>query len=84
MLAGLSTAHQIGLGVCGLAFVLFALVTSMVIPRRNPDFPGRRKGLYIAVCFLFFVGMLAAVLVFGKEQPEPARGEAAALVATHR
>ena len=84
MLAALSTAHKIGLGLSGLAFVTFALVTSMLVPRRNPDFPGRNKSLYLVVCFLFFVGMMLAVIVFGKEAPEPAHPEAAPIVALYR
>jgi hypothetical protein len=77
VLAALSTGHQIGLGLSGLAFVLFALVTSMVVPRRYPDFPGNKLGLYMSVCFLFFVGMLAAVYVFGKESHPPEKHHAA-------
>ena len=84
MLAALSTAHKLGLGLSGLAFVIFALVTSMLIPRRNPDFPGRHKSLYIVVCFLFFVGMMTAVLVFGKEAPKPEKSEAAPAAALFR
>jgi hypothetical protein len=84
MLAALSTANKIGLGLSGLAFVTFALVTSMLVPRRNPDFPGRRKPLYLVVCFLFFVGMMLAVIVFGKEEPEPEHGEAAPIAALYR
>ena len=81
MLAALSTWHKIGLGLSGLAFVLFALGTSMLWPQFNPDFPGRRKGVYIFFCFLFFIGMMAAVIIFGKEAaaPEHHGGEAAAL-----
>jgi hypothetical protein len=84
MLAALSTAHKLGLGLSGLAFVIFALVTSMLLPRRNPDFPGRHKTLYIVVCFLFFVGMMTAVLVFGKEAPKPEHSEAAPTAALYR
>ena len=84
MLAALSTAHKIGLGLSGLAFVTFALVTSMLVPRRNPDFPGRHKSLYLVVCFLFFVGMMLAVIVFGKEAPKPEHSAAALIAALHR
>jgi hypothetical protein len=80
MLAGLSTAHQIGLGLSGLAFVVFALVSSMLVPRRYPDFPGRHKGTFILVCFLFFIGMMTAVFVFGKEEEKPKHHEAISLV----
>ena len=79
MLAALSTGHQIGLGVSGLAFVVFALTAAMLVPRRRPDFPGDKLGVFVAVCFVFFVGMLAAVFVFGKESspPEKHNNEAA-------
>ena len=76
------TGKEIGLGLCGLAFVAFALITSLVVPRRYPDFPGRRKGVYVLFCFLFFVGMLSAVIFLAtEEEREPGeRGETAALV----
>jgi hypothetical protein len=77
VLAALSTGHQIGLGVSALAFVIFALVSAMLIPRRQPDFPGNRLGLFLTVCFLFFVGMMAAVFVFGKESKPPEKHHAA-------
>jgi hypothetical protein len=71
VLAALSTGHQIGLGLSGLAFVIFALTTAMLVPRRYPDFPGNKLGVYLGVCFAFFVFMLAAVFVFGKESSPP-------------
>ena len=71
MLAALSTGHQIGLGLSGLAFVVFSLTSAMLIPRRRRDFPGDKLGVFLAVCFVFFVGMLAAVFVFGKESSPP-------------
>jgi uncharacterized membrane protein YecN with MAPEG domain len=76
------TGKEIGLGLCGLAFVVFALTTSMVLPRRYPNFPGRRRGMYLFFCFVFFVGMLCAVIFLATEdKEEPAHGgEAAALV----
>ena len=68
MLAALSTGHKLGLGLSGLAFVLFALISAMVIPRRRPDFPGIALGVYLAVAVAFFAGMIAAVSIFGKEK----------------
>jgi mono/diheme cytochrome c family protein len=84
VVAGLSTGNKIGLAVVGAAFILFALVSSFVVPRRNPNFPGKNIGWYVAACVLFFVAMLAAVLVFGKEKAEPAgdRGTPAAETTT--
>jgi hypothetical protein len=66
VLLALSTAHKLGLGLSGLAFVLFALISAMVIPRSRPDFPGRNLGWFVFVSILFFVGMMSAVLVFGE------------------
>jgi hypothetical protein len=77
VLAALSTGHQIGLGLSGLIFIAFALVSAMWIPRTRPDFPGRRLGVYVLVSILFFIGMMAAVFVFGKEKKEPREHESA-------
>jgi mono/diheme cytochrome c family protein len=67
MLFALSRGHQIGLAGTGAAFILFALVSSFVLPSRYPNFPGGRRNLYLVVAFAFFLAMLAAVLVFGRE-----------------
>ncbi|MGN6798745.1 MAG: c-type cytochrome [Gaiellaceae bacterium] len=72
VLAGLSTGHKIGLGTIGAAFIVFALVSSFVLPRRIPNFPGRYMGLYLTVSALFFLAMISAVLIFGKEKKEAA------------
>jgi hypothetical protein len=75
VIAALSTGHKIGLAAVGLAFIVFALVSSFVLPRTNPDFPGRNLGWYVTLCVLFFVAMMAAVLVFGKEKEEAKASE---------
>src|SRR5689334_4706195 len=72
VVASLSTGHKIGLATVGAAFIVFALVSSFVLPRRIPNFPGRFMGLYLTVAALFFVAMLSAVLIFGKEKSEAA------------
>jgi len=70
VLADLSSGHKIGLAVVGAAFIVFALVSSFVLPRRIPNLPGRFLGLYITIAALFFVAMISAVLIFGKEKKE--------------
>jgi len=60
------TGHELGLGLSGLAFVTFALVSAMLIPRSRPEFPGRNLGWFVFVSILFFIGMMTAVLVFGE------------------
>ena len=67
MLFALSTGHQIGLATTGALFIIFALVSSFVLPSRYPNFPGRRRNLYLVICVAFFVAMMGAVLVFGRE-----------------
>jgi mono/diheme cytochrome c family protein len=69
LIAGLSTANEIGLAVVAAAFIVFSLVSALVLPARYPGFPGRHVGWYVALGILFFVAMISAVLVFGKEQP---------------
>jgi mono/diheme cytochrome c family protein len=82
LVASLSTGHKIGLAAVGLAFVVFALVSSFVLPRRNPDFPGSGLGWYVALCVLFFVAMLGAVLVFDREPKEASAEPATTAAAT--
>jgi mono/diheme cytochrome c family protein len=72
VVGGLSTGNKIGLATVGAAFILFALVSSFVLPQRNPNFPGRAVGWYVALGVLFLVAMISAVLVFGREKPEAA------------
>jgi cytochrome c6 len=71
VVAALSTAHRIGLASVGGAFIVFSLVSSFLLPRRNPNFPGKSGvGWYVLLGVLFFLAMMTAVLVFGREKPE--------------
>ena len=72
LVAALTSGQKIGLACVGGAFILFALVCSFVIPRRNPNFPGKHIGWCVVVCIAFVVAMLSAVIIFGKEKEEPA------------
>ena len=63
--AALSTGNKLGLALSGAAFIIFALSSSMLIPRWRPDFPGRNLGWFVFVSILFFAGMMCAVLIFG-------------------
>jgi hypothetical protein len=67
VLLALSTGHKLGLGLSVLVFAGFALISSMVIPRRSPQYPGRGLPIFLAVSVLLFVGMMAAVIIFGAE-----------------
>jgi len=69
-LLALTTGQKVGLAAGAGAFIVFALLVSMVIPRARPDFPGRALPLFLVVTALFFAGTLGAVVVFGAEEEE--------------
>lgn len=68
LLAALSDAQKTGIALMAAAFIVFALVSSFVIPRRWPNFPGRHVWAYVAVVICFFVGMMAVIVYVAKEQ----------------
>jgi hypothetical protein len=71
--------NDVILGVFAAALVIFSLVVALVVPKRNPGFPGRRLGFFIVLCALFIVAMLAAVEVLGESHDfGAAHGETAA------
>jgi mono/diheme cytochrome c family protein len=70
MVFALSTGHQIGLAATGAAFIAFALVSSFLLPKSNPNFPGRTRNWYLLLSLGFFAAMMTAVVVFGREKKE--------------
>jgi mono/diheme cytochrome c family protein len=72
VVAALSSGNKLGLALVGGAFIVWALLASFVLPRFWPDFPGKGMPWFIALSVVFFVAMISAVLVFGKEKPEAA------------
>jgi mono/diheme cytochrome c family protein len=58
--------NDVILGVVALVLVVFSLVVSLVIPRRDPGFPGRNIRVFTVVAILLVVSMLAAVEVLGE------------------
>ena len=75
MLLALSTWHKIGLAGVGAVFIVFALASSFLFPRYRPSYPAGRLGWFIVVTLVLFVGMLAAVEIFGREPAEKAAAE---------
>jgi mono/diheme cytochrome c family protein len=73
------TGYETALLVVAVAFILFALTAALVIPRSRPGFPGRRLGIFLAICGVFFVAQMTAVLVLAEvgEADEPVHEEAA-------
>jgi mono/diheme cytochrome c family protein len=82
VVAGLSTGQKIGLASVGAAFIVFSLVSSFVLPRRDPNFPGRFVGLYVALGILFVIAMLSAIIFVGKEKEAKGAGESPAHTST--
>ena len=74
------TGYETGLLVVAAAFIVFALVVALVVPRSRPSFPGNRLGLFLAICGIFFVAQMTAVLVLAEvgEADEPAHEETTA------
>src|SRR3954447_12670747 len=75
---GLSTTSTIALAVMAGIFITFALISSFVLPARNPDFPGKKwRFAYVVLCVVLFALMMSTVVVFGKEEEEPHAEETA-------
>ena len=81
MLAAVSTQNKLLLGGIATLFILFALVSSLVVPRTRPEFPGHRRNLFIGATAVLFVAMLLAVELFAVEEEEPHEETEAALAA---
>ena len=68
MLLAITSEGKIGLGVLAGLFILFALLSSFYFPRRDPNFPGNRLGLFVLVTAILFVGTMAGVVFFATEE----------------
>ncbi|MGH3035851.1 MAG: c-type cytochrome [Gaiellaceae bacterium] len=66
--------NDVILGAAALVLVVFSLVVSLVIPRRDAGFPGRNLKIFTVVAVLLVVAMLASVEVFGAEHEEGEEG----------
>ena len=72
LLSALSNGHKTELLVVAGVFIVFALCSSFVFTRMNPNYPGRRLVLFIAVCVLLTAAMLGSVIAFAGEPREVA------------
>lgn len=75
MLVALTGRQELGLALVAGIFIVFALASAFLIPRRWPDFPGQR-GLrwFVVLTVLLFVAMMTAVVVFARESEEEEEG----------
>jgi mono/diheme cytochrome c family protein len=69
--------NDVIIGVFAAVLVGFALIVSLYVPRRWPDFPGRHLKLFALLAILLVAGMLAAVEALGERHDFSAHGEAA-------
>ena len=60
----LTGGQKAGILTVALIFIGFALLSAFVLPRRNPNFPGRHVVLFALVSVGLFVSMLTAMAVF--------------------
>jgi uncharacterized membrane protein len=64
--AELSTGHEVGLIVVAGVFIAFALVSSFLVPRYKPDFPGPTGlSVFVIASIVMFALMVTAVNFFG-------------------
>jgi mono/diheme cytochrome c family protein len=70
VLSALSTGHKTVIVVAAAVFIVFALCSSFVFTRMNPNFPGRRIALFVGICVLLTAAMLGAIIAFAGEPPE--------------
>jgi len=70
VLSALATSHKVGIAVVAGVFIAFALASSFLVPSWQPNFPGRRVGLFVALTVLLTAGMLAAVIALAGEPKE--------------
>jgi cytochrome c6 len=70
VLLAITSEGKLGLGLLAGLFIAFALLSSFYFPRRNPDFPGDRLGLFALVTAVLFVATMAGVVFFAKEEEE--------------
>jgi mono/diheme cytochrome c family protein len=76
VLLAITNEGKVGLGVLAGLLIAFAILSAFYFPRRNPDFPGNRLGLFILVSVMLFAGTMVGVVVFAAEEGEPHSEEA--------
>ena len=77
MLIAVTTTGKVVLVLAAGIFIVFAIASSFLFPRRNPDYPGKRLGAFIAFTLVLFVALIGAMVGFaGESEEEHAGGEA--------
>jgi mono/diheme cytochrome c family protein len=78
VLLAITNGGKVGLAVCAGLLIVFAILSAFYFPRRNPDFPGNRLGVFVAVAVLLFAATMTGVVVFAAEEEEETAAETTA------
>lgn len=75
MLLALSTGQKLGLVAIAAVFIGFALASSFVLSRRNPDYPSE-SGMrwFVLASVVLFVAMMSGMLLLAREDESEAAG----------
>jgi mono/diheme cytochrome c family protein len=77
VLLGITNEGKLGLALAAGLLIAFAILSSFYFPRRNPDFPGNRLGVFVAIAVVLFAVTMAGVWIFAAEEEEGHGAEAA-------
>jgi cytochrome c553 len=80
VLVAITNEGKLAVAVLAGLMIVFAIFSAFWFPRRNPDFPGNRLGLFIFVSVLLFLGTMSGIVFFATEEEE---GHAAEPAETH-
>ena len=67
LLSGLTTLGKTVLLTVAIAFIVWAIVTAIFVPKRNPGFP-KRLDAYILASVIFFLAQMTAVVWVSETQ----------------
>jgi cytochrome c553 len=70
VLLAITNEGRVGLGLLVGLLLVFAILSSFYFPRRDPDFPGNRLGLFILVAVVLFAGTMFGVIYFAAMEGE--------------
>ena len=74
MLVAITAEGKLGVGILAGLLIVFAILSAFYFPRRNPNFPGDRLGLFVLVTVVLFLGTMSGIVFFAKEEEEAAHG----------
>ena len=67
LLSGLTTLGKTVLLITAVTFIVWAIITAIFVPKRNPSFP-RRLDAYILASAIFFLAQMTAVVWVSETQ----------------